>query len=122
MTSTFQEPGQGVVYDLSTEEPERAEEIEDEKLTEQQPTENLKIETDGSALEGPAPAKNVEEPAPAKDVEEPASAKDDNIKAEEKNLSFCARVNSAFAGFLFPRLTPIPPGAFAVLTIFAAIP
>jgi hypothetical protein len=44
------------------------------------------------------------------------------MTSDEKNQSFCGRFHNAFAGFLFPRLTPIPPAAFFVLSLFAAIP
>ena len=34
----------------------------------------------------------------------------------------CVRIYNAFAGFLFPRMTPIPPLAFFVLSLVVAIP
>lgn len=40
----------------------------------------------------------------------------------DKDSSCCARFNDAFAGFLFPRLTPIPGSAFIILSLFASVP
>ena len=42
--------------------------------------------------------------------------------AVEKERSFCGKIHNAFAGFLFPRVTPILFRDFIILSIFAAIP
>lgn len=43
-----------------------------------------------------------------------------NTKTEEE--SWGRKLCGAFAGFLFPRLTPIPWSSFVLLSIFVAIP
>lgn len=40
----------------------------------------------------------------------------------DENRSCSGRFYNAFAGFLFPRITPIPPMAFIVLSLVAALP
>jgi hypothetical protein len=49
-----------------------------------------------------------------------------NSKGQEvppdENRSCGGRFYNAFAGFLFPRITPIPSTAFIVLSLVAALP
>jgi hypothetical protein len=51
-----------------------------------------------------------------------ADADDDASDADWEDKSCCGKLYNAFAGFLFPKITPIPQMSFIVLSLLVAVP
>ena len=92
--------------------PNIADEAKNNKIVPLEYESPLEIETDERASKTEADPSEIVYSVNSKGQEVPP----------DENRSCGGRFYNAFAGFLFPRITPIPSTAFIVLSLVAALP